>query len=229
MKDAYGLFLKEFNIEAKALIEFGIKETICISDNDIALEWIKLQERINGTIKEPVYVRGSGRDAKTTNLYLDLYKTLFPKGAFLKDSTNNAAPKRLLEVYTNCKRGGKVPKKYEQILNFQVSHIFGRTKNPFAFNAPWNIVYLPKVVDPFTGHESYGSLTKDFSKTFKQHFYDKDKIHIEKFNEIMKVLEPDIIDYIKYVDLKFKEEYTNTMLQKFKKNVLEEFKPIDVL
>ncbi|MDA2322670.1 hypothetical protein WMZ06_27155 [Bacillus sp. SW7] len=229
MKDAYEMFLKEFNIDPKALIEFGIKETISIPEKDIETEWLNLQERINGTKKEPVYVRGSGRDAKTTNLYMDLYKTLFPNGTFLKDSTNNAKPKRLLEIYTNCKRGKDVPKKYEQILNYQVSHIFGRTKNPFAFNAPWNFVYLPKVVDPFTGHESHGTLKTAFSSQFKQHFYDKDKIHIEEFNKIMKELEPKIVDYVKDVDSKFSREYTDKMLQKFKKNVLEEFKPIEIL
>lgn len=228
MKDAYEIFLKEFNINPKSLIEFGIKETISISNTDIEREWLNLQERISGIKRELVYVRGSGRDAKTTNLYMDLYKTLFPKGTFEKDSTNNAAPKRLLEIYTNCKRGKEVPSKYEQILNYQVSHIFGRTKNPFAFTAPWNIVYLPKVVDPFTGHESHGALTFEFSKKFKQYFYDKDKIHIEKFNEIMRELQPEIEEYIKAVDSKFSKVYTDNMLQKFKMNVLEEFKPIEI-
>lgn len=227
MKDAYEIFLKEFDIDSKALIEFGIRETISIPDKDIAREWLNLQDRISGIKKELVYVRGSGRDAKTTNLYMDLFKTLFPNGTFAKDKTNNAAPKRLLEVHTKYKRGKKVSIKYEQIVNYQVSHIFGRTKNPFAFNAPWNIVYLPKVVDPFTGHESHGSLTEEFSTQFQQHFFNKDRTHIEEFNEIMKKLKPEIEEYIKDIDSKFGLEYSEKMLQEFKKNVLEEFKPIE--
>ena len=41
------------------------------------------------------------------------------------------------------------------------------TKNALTFNAPWNIVYMPKLFDPFTGHESKGDITKKFTEELK--------------------------------------------------------------
>mgnify|MGYP000247222445 CR=1 FL=1 len=50
--------------------------------------------------------------------------------------------------------------------NFQVSHIFGRTKNPILFTAAWNIVWKAKFLDPFTGHESKGILADKYRTAF---------------------------------------------------------------
>ena len=53
-------------------------------------------------------------------------------------------------------------KNKKEIINYQVSHIFGKTKNIYAFTAPWNFIYLPKIMDPLTGHEAQGYLKERF-------------------------------------------------------------------
>lgn len=229
MKDSYEIFIEKFAIDREALIQFGIEETIKIDEEKTAIEWENLKLRIVGSIAEPVFFRGAGRDAKTTALYLDLFNTIFPKGTFLKDSTNNAQPKKLLEQHTKYKRSKKKVKGYEQLLNYQVSHIFGRTKNPYAFTAPWNVVYLPKIMDPFTGHESSGEIRDKFSQEFKQYFLAQYAVQIAEFNQLMEELKQLIDSYLETVDFKFDaEEYTPNMLKKFKENVLKEFAIIDV-
>ena len=75
--------------------------------------------------------------------------------------------------------------KYNLIKNYQVSHIFGRTKNIYLFTAPWNIAYLPKIVDPFSGHEAKGEMAKEFQKLLKLNTYNRFKNLIEDYNQII--------------------------------------------
>lgn len=46
--------------------------------------------------------------------------------------------------------------------------MFGRTKNIYAFTAPWNIVYMPKILDPFTGHEAKGEMVDEYRMLFQK-------------------------------------------------------------
>ena len=71
-------------------------------------------------------------------------------------------------------------------MNYQVSHLFGRTKNPLLFTSPWNIAYIPKYLDPFTGHESQGIHSTEFKNIFNQ--------------LIAKKFEPYIQDYHNFID-----------------------------
>ena len=77
----------------------------------------------------------------------------------------------------NCKK--------EKITNYQVTHIFGRTKNPFLFTAPWNIVWKPKILDPFTGHESKGENTNQYQKAFVNKFKQLYSEYIHEYNELV--------------------------------------------
>ena len=61
--------------------------------------------------------------------------------------------------------------KPELIRNYQFSHIFGRTKNIYLFTTPWSIVYLPKVIGPFAGHEAKGNMVKEYQAMFQQKSY----------------------------------------------------------
>lgn len=225
--DAYEIFFKEFNINPNSLVDFGIRHAIEIPEEVVEREWDILKKRIEGFADLPVYIRGSGRDAKTTELYFGLFHKLFPNGVFIKDPTNNAAPRKLLEQCTGFKRSStNVGKGYERITNYQVTHIFGRTKNPFAFTAPWNVVYLPKIMDPFTGHESSGGMTERFTSEFQSYFYEKNRRFIEEYNNIMKAIEKDIIDYISDMDGKDVGGFSATQLKLFKNNVINEFSRI---
>ena len=79
-----------------------------------------------------------------------------------------------------------IPKKNdsrELIRNYQVSHIFGRTKNPFLFTAPWNIVWKPKLLDPLTGHESKGDLHEKYKAEFLSKSREKYSDFIFEYNQ----------------------------------------------
>ncbi|EPE71842.1 TPA: hypothetical protein QB169_001958, partial [Pasteurella multocida] len=65
------------------------------------------------------------------------------------------------------------------------SHIFGLTKNPYAFCAPWNIVFIPKILDPFTGHESKGEITEKITAMYRRLMWDKYEDLISDYNKIM--------------------------------------------
>lgn len=150
MLDGYKIFMQEFNITEDRLIEFGIKETIYVDQDIVREEWKALKSRVlDGSSK--VFIRGYGREARGTDLYLTMYSNIFGHNQFFKDPTNNTSPANMIKWLTGYSRQEKPTSKYKQLRNYQVSHIFGQTKNPFSFTAPWNIVYIPKIMDPFTG------------------------------------------------------------------------------
>ncbi|HDR1522180.1 TPA: hypothetical protein QB462_000702, partial [Pasteurella multocida] len=94
------------------------------------------------------------------------------------DPSNNNYPTKLLE-----KSVGLV--KNKNLYNYQVSHIFGLTKNPYAFCAPWNVVFIPKILDPFTGHESKGEITEKITAMYRRLMWDKYEDLISDYNQIM--------------------------------------------
>lgn len=215
MKDGYQLFFDDFGISSENIIEFGLKEAIFIPEEKIREEWESLKRKIfegSGTTS----IRGYGGGGKSTQLYLDLYQVIFGHINFKKDPTNNTEPKRIIQKLTGYKIG-------RDLQNYQVSHVFGRTKNPFAFSAPWNIVFLPKIVAPFTGQESKGELTVEFQKAFQEYTYFKYEDYIREFNEIVKNLNPMILSYISNID---NTQFTNDVLMQYEQISLGELKEI---
>lgn len=190
MSDSYDMFLETFNIDRKDIIKFGLEKSIYIKDEVANKNWNELKNKINK--REKIYIRGYGRDAKGTFIFSNLYKYVYGI-EIIKDPTNNSKPQKLIQDLTGLKRN-------RDIHNYQVSHVFGRTKNPYCFLAPWNIVYVPKVIDPFTGHESKGKLSDIYKFEFKNYVYEKYKDMILEFNEMMSI--PDTLDKVKeYTEL----------------------------
>lgn len=176
-EDSYLGFLKTFKIGEKDFFDWGIKNAIFPNAKEIRKGWDELIDRVtNGS--NPVYIRGYGRDAKNTELYINMYKELFPLAIVVKDGTNNAKPKSNLEKMTNLKRN-------ENIFNYQISHIFGNTKNLFLFEAPWNICYLPKLMDPLSGHEAKGILPQKFQTMFQKRLSLKYKKYIVEYHSLL--------------------------------------------
>lgn len=155
--DSYIKFFQNFGIDINSAFSWGIENTIFPSMDIVEKAWRELLAKI--TNNQTVYIRGYGRDAHATHLYFDFYKYLFNNECVKKDPTNNAIPQRNIEKFTGLKRN-------RDIFNYQVSHIFGRTKNIFLFEAPWNIAYVPKIMDPFTGHEAKGDLPLKYQAMF---------------------------------------------------------------
>ncbi|WP_238403062.1 hypothetical protein, partial [Flavobacterium psychrophilum] len=79
----------------------------------------------------------------------------------------------------------------------QISHLFGRTKNPFLFNCAWNIAYVPKYLDPFTGHETQGEYSNEFKNMFTPIINEKFRQYIIEYNELISNLLPIIDDALK--------------------------------
>jgi hypothetical protein len=166
MRDSYQAFFEHFKIDFSDIIKFGIEiDTIYPDKNEIKSHWDNLIKSIENN--EVVYIRGYGRDAHGTGLYKELYRILLKNDNIKKDSTNIAKPTQLLQNITNySKTVNKDNGTKQKISNYQVTHIFGRTKNPFLFTAPWNIVWKSKMLDPFTGHESKGVNTTIYKNAF---------------------------------------------------------------
>lgn len=219
MRDSYLRFLESFKVSPNDLYEFGLKEIIAVPNDLAEIEWQSLKQRINSN--ELVAIRSFGRQGGNSQLMLDLYKVIFKNEKVMIDKTNNAAPTKLIRDLTGY---SKVKKRgFKQLRNYQISHVFGKTKNPFAFTAPWNIVYLPKIIDPFTGHEAKGQLSDEFKPKFQKYIYGRFSQLIDDFNEV--VTDRDLLsrigDFIEAIE-------SDELRAKLRKLVKSEFDPIIV-
>lgn len=180
IRDAYQIFFEQY-LPKEQLFQFGLDEIICCSESKVEAAWQELKHRALNN--ETVYMRGFGRNASGSHLFQELYKRALGNSNVQIDPTNNAKPTAVLKEFTGY---SKTPNRnFNQIRNYQVSHVFGRTKNIFAFMAPWNIVYIPKIVDPFTGHEAKGEAVKEFTAIFQKEVYGRFSKQIDDFNRLM--------------------------------------------
>ncbi len=227
MREAYQIFFKYFNIKFSDIIKFGVEiDTIYPNPKLIQCKWKNLIKSIENN--KEVYIRGYGRDAHGTDLYKELYKILLKNNNIKKDPTNNSKPTQLLQKITNfSKKIKQDDKKIEKIINYQVTHIFGRTKNPFLFTAPWNIVWKSKILDPFTGHESIGENPQKYKDSFISKSKELYSMFIEEYNELSsKYFSPGKIEEA------FKQMNTHLIIdekryQRFKNDAINELKPIE--
>lgn len=217
--DSYEIFLARFKIEKRDFFNWGISATIFPPINEVKKEWDNLKIRIRNN--EAVFIRGYGRDARGTNLYKDFYKSVFGNHNVEKDSSNNAAPQKLIAKLTGMNKN-------QDLFNYQVSHIWGHTKNIFMFESPWNICYVPKIMDPFTGHESKGSFPSEYKAIFISKALELYRPFILEYNELLEELDIDnkIDQYL--LDLKLRGEIPAKILAQFKKDIKAEFSKIEI-
>ena len=202
--DGYKQFF-EF-VKKEDFFEFGLKNIITIDKEVASVLWKKLLNDINNK-SEDIYIRSFGRNGRRDNSFLNLYMAIL--GIEINfDPTNNLKPTQLMENNT-------IYKKSKNISNYQVSHVFGNTKNVYCFTAPWNIVYIPKIVDPFTGHEVKREYADEFKKLFQGFIIQRFNTEIEEYNKIMEKLYPEI-----------KEWVDENIIEKERKDILKEFKKI---
>jgi hypothetical protein len=183
MKDSYEQFFELGHITKKQLFDFGLNETIYAPKQKAEQAWAELKATVenNGI----AYIRNYGQRGRGTHLYLDFYAKALGNGAIGIDQTNNRYPAGLIRHLTGYARSKKPKSGETEIRNYQISHVFARTKNPYAFTAPWNIVYMPKMLDPFTGHEAKGEMIVEFTAMFQRQCFEKFQDLIEDFNSIM--------------------------------------------
>ena len=203
--------------------------------------WESLNFRIDKRLKKSekyikdnniskVYVRTFGDKGKenTKALLISFYEYIFDyseKEVISIDRSNNSAPSSTLNRYTEYTKT-KNHKSKNILFNYQVSHIFGKTLNCYAFTAPWNIVYLPKILDPFTGHESNGKLTEQFTQKLQEFAKLNYKEQIEQFNKRMEELAPKINKF--KAKLKSENEFDEQSIKRFFKSLDENFSQIDL-
>ncbi|QQU02117.1 hypothetical protein [Myroides odoratus] len=172
------------HIDKDLFFKSSVEDIIFIEDELIEKSWDELKFKVQNN--EKVSIRGYGREAKGTNLYKSLYSHLLKNYNVVKDATNNSTPTRLLKEltpYSKTTLKGKT-----KILNYQVSHLFGRTKNPFLFNCPWNLAYVPKYLDPFTGHETQGEYSQEFKDYIAPILTSRFEKYIADYNNIAETL-----------------------------------------
>lgn len=213
--DSYQEFLTSFGIDKKSFFEWGISSTIFPSAEKVALEWDSLKKRI--FTNQKVYIRGYGRDAQRTQLYKDLYAELFNNFHVVKDPSNNTIPHKLMQHMTGLKRNNN-------IYNYQVSHIWGNTKNIFMFEAPWNICYMPKIMDPFTGHETQGLWPAEYQKLFITKASKLYKPFIDEYNQLLITL--DIENRLQEYILSLNSIIPPKILKQFSKDATKELSSI---
>jgi hypothetical protein len=186
IKDGYKEFFELFPKED--FLKFGLENIIPIPKEKAKNAWIELLQRINSKAND-LYVRSSGRNGNGNEILKKLYKDVFGININF-DPTNNNEPAKLLQELTGFKKN-------KTIFNYQVSHPFGNTKNVFCFTAPWNVVFIPKILDPFTGHEAKGDEVNEFTKKFKSKIYRLYEKEIISYNHEMKKYSKPISDWVK--------------------------------
>ena len=223
MLDSYKNFLSEFKISENQFLDFGIKSVIYIPADKAKENWDSLKNKISND--EEVFVRGFGRDSKRTPLLLDFYRNLLGNSHVSKDSSNNSQPSKMIKELSGYSKTGKT--KYKLISNYQISHIYGRTKNIYAFTAPWNIAYIPKIYDPLTGHEANGDMVKEFTSRLEIQTYKKFKPLIQDFNNIIthSVFKDKLKKSLDILNNDNKN-FTQKQLNKLNKSIKSEFLPI---
>jgi hypothetical protein len=190
MKDAYDILFKSY--QKDKFFQDGIEAIIYAEDSKIKSHWNEAKQKIieGGEF----FIRGFGRDENGTDAFLFLYKELFPKAIIKKDPTNNIKPTQIISKLTGFDKNIKADTSdLTRIQNYQVSHLFGKTKNPLLFTTPWNIAFVPKYLDPFTGHETNGEYSKEFKNIFNEFNKKSFKEYIEDYdNIVLKIIKPNL-------------------------------------
>lgn len=207
--DSYEQFFEI--VDKETFFKFGLDNIIFIERDKAKNGWNDLLEKIRIKSDE-LYVRNSGRNAVGNDILKKMYYDVF--GIKINfDPTNNHEPTRLIQNLTGYyKRGSK-----QNIFNYQVSHVFGFTKNIFLFTAPWNIVYIPKLLDPLTGHEAKGDFVIEFQKLFFNKIFELFKSEIEEYNS-------EISKYIPKIETWFE----NNVEERKRKSLLKDFTIIEI-
>jgi hypothetical protein len=222
MRDAYERFFEYFGIDFEEVIKFGVeKDTIYPDSKKIQQRWEKLKKNV--LCNKEVYIRGYGANQAHTDLYKRLYEILLGNKNVQGDPRTNTMPTRLLEEITGYLRNGNNP----NIRNYQVSHIFGKTKNPFLFTAPWNIVWKPKIFDPFTGHEAQGDLTQRYRESFLKKVKDLYKDYIKDYNELASKYFSDEELNKALAEIKKSEKIEERVFNRFRRSVRQELETIE--
>jgi len=215
MLDSYEALIPEY-ISKEEFFRFGIEKTIYIPDEKVKEEWTRLKEKVKSN--KPLFMRGV-KDSVGNQLFFEFYAKVLKNQQVKKDPSNTQAPTKIIEDLSGYKKS-------KDLRNYQLTSIFGRSKNILCFNAPWNIVYIPNILDPLMGVDARGELAVEYKKTFLEHAYNKFRPYINEFNEMVSNTH-----FLRETDEYIHSLYDNSMhnrdaVTKFEESLREEFSPI---
>ncbi len=209
------------------------------NDSKSIEQWSKWRNILKDLLKEKnerkqhkLFVRGIG-NKQDIALLQELYNEMFDGAIQLAvDKNKNSNPKGVIAAVTgyvkvdSTKRNAKNKKRYKVVYNYQVSHIWGHTNNPLLFIAPWNICYLSKILDPFSGHEATGILPKQFSAWLKELFFNRYKKDIEVYNDFLSKYQNNGKSIAEMVQSFFERKEQEMINGNIKKGIIESWLPI---
>ena len=157
MIDSYELLLSQY-ISKEDFFKFGLEKTIYIPNDKVEVEWQSLKKNI--TNNKAVFIRGF-KTSTGMHMASDFYSMIFENKQVKKDPSNTQNPSKIIEKLTGYK-------KTKDLKNYQLTSIFGRSRNILAFCAPWNIVYIPSILDPLLSADANTELANEYKKRFMQ-------------------------------------------------------------
>lgn len=235
--DSYQLFVEYFSkntFSEDAFINWGLNHIVFADKVTAEKEWENIKNNWHNNTN--LWIRNSGRNGQSSKLYTEFYAQFGKDISF--DKTNNEMPTKTIQQITKKVKYDKSRHEksaaqnasLEILRNYQVSHIWGHTKNPLLFVCPWNICFVPKMFDPFTGHEAKGPLVENFQKAFIGKAESIYADLIRDYNDFLEkeVLQTGLIDkYINSVEGDYKiGKITKRTFDDFKRNIKEEFQKL---
>jgi hypothetical protein len=202
--DGYEQFFQILSKEE--FITFGLENVISADPDKAAASWAKLVQKVKKKERD-LHVRDFGRAGVLNHHLSALYSEIFHI-TIEYDKSNNSQPTRVIQELTGHRKN-------KSIVNYQVSHVFGRTKNVFCFTAPWNIVFLPKIVDPLSGHEAKGDPASEFKSRFQKLIFQRFETEIREFNAIMNRFQPEIEGWLMRPRPEISEKIRNDLRKEF--------------
>lgn len=201
-RDSYKEFLDNFKISKEQFYDYGLSSIIFAPIDKAKLLWEETKYKL--LHNQELMIRSYGRQGKNSNQFLSLYKFVFGNDKIKIDPTNNSSPKKAFQNATGYKVNSN-------LFNYQCSHIWGHTKNPLLFESVWNICFVPRLYDPFTGHECSCGWNDEFSKLFRQKAYMRFKGIIDDYNKFIE--ETSVIDKIIEFSRKLSLESNDSFLK----------------
>ena len=217
MIDSYEALIPEY-ISQEEFFRYGLEKTIYIPDQKVKQGWEDLKAKIKGN--KALFMRG-GKDAVGNQLYFEFYTRVLKNEQVKKDPSNSQAPTKMMEDLSGYKKS-------KDLRNYQLTTVFARSKNILCFNAPWNFVYTPNILDPLLSVDARGELAVAYKKAFQTHCYEKFKPYINEFNDMMTNTH-----FLRETDEYIHNLYDNSMnkieaVEIFEKTLREEIAPIEV-
>lgn len=176
--------------------------------------------------KADLFIRRYSDSDGKSQWMLEVYNRVFPRVKIGIDK--NSVPKANICDITKCQLFSKSHKFHRindrtLLINYQCSHVMDdRTKNPILFEAAWNVVLTPKMLDPLTGHETLGCWPRDFQRIFHLEIQRRFRSCINRFNAFAEEWRPMLEKAVKEVaaahvelDKKAKERFIGNFLQQW--------------